>query len=112
MKDACRGVKCLKDTFDTAAEIIKYSPQRDIHLKKLHEKSKNEDAGVHAFFPTRWTVRGRTLESFIDNHKELSDLWDWSLKIVKETEMKAGIIGVKTMFKFDFLSGCVIGKTL
>ena len=31
VKDACRGVKCLKDTFDTAAEIcklIKYSPQK------------------------------------------------------------------------------------
>ena len=41
------------------------------------------------------------------------ELWKWSLTVVKDTEMKARIIGVKSMMKnFDFLFGCAIGKTL
>ena len=41
------------------------------------------------------------------------ELWKWSLTLVKDTEMKARIIGVKLMMKkFDFLFGCSIGKTL
>ena len=61
VKDACSNIKCLKDTFETASEIckvVKFSPQRDTS-KKLREETKNEDAGVHAFCPTRWTVRGK-----------------------------------------------------
>ena len=116
VKDPCTKNKCLKTTFETAFEIcklIKYSPVRDTRLKQLREETKNEDAGVHAFCPTRWTVRGRMLESLINNHKELSELWEWSLNNTHDTELKARIIGVKTMMiKFDFLFGCMIGKTL
>ena len=116
VKDACKNVKCLNDTFDTAAEIcklVKLSPQRDTHLRKIRKETENEDAGVHAFCPTRWTVRGKTLDALLNNHKELLDLWDWSLSVLKDTEMKARVIGVRTMMsKFDFLFGCTVGKTL
>ena len=116
VKDACSDVKCLKDTFDTAREIcklVKFSPQRDTHLQNLRKETQNEDAGVHAFCPTRWTIRGRTLLSLLNNHEELMDLWKWSLTVVKDTEMKARIIGIKSMMKkFVFLFGCAIGKTL
>ena len=106
VKDACKDVKCLKDTFDTASEICKLvnkSPPRDTHLKKLREETENEDAGIHAFCPTRWTVRGKTLASILNNHQELSDLWKWSLSILKDPEMKARVNGVQTMSKFNFL---------
>ena len=116
VKDACSDVKCLKDTFDTAREIcklVKLSPQRDTHLQTLRKETQNGDAGVHAFCPTRWTIRGKTLLSILNNHEELMELWKWSLTLVKDTEMKARIIGVKSMMKkFDFLFGCAIGKTL
>ena len=116
VKDACSDVKCLKDTFDTARKIcklVKLSPPRDTHLQTLRKETQNEDAGVHAFCPTRWTVRGKTLLSILNNHVELMELWKWSLTVVKDTEMKARIIGVKSMMKkFDFLFGCAIGKTL
>ena len=98
VKDVCSQVKCLKTTFDTSSEIcklVKFSPQRETH-------------GVHAFCPTRWTVRGATLQSFINNHDELMELWKWSL-----SEMRGRIIGAKTTLKtFGFLFGCAIGKTL
>ena len=73
VKDACSDVKCLKDTFDTAREIcklVKLSPQRDTHLQILRKETQNEDAGMHAFCPTRWTVRGKTLLSILNNHEE------------------------------------------
>ena len=41
------------------------------------------------------------------------DLWDWSLENVKLTEMKGRINGAKSKMKtFDFLFGCVLGKTI
>ena len=43
----------------------------------------------------------------------MSELWEWSLNNTNDTELKARIIGVKTMMtKFDFLFGCIMGKTL
>ena len=114
VKDACKDVKCLKDKFDTASEICKLvnkSPQRDTHLKKLREETENEDAGVLAFCPTRWMVHGKTLAAILNNHQELSDLWKWSLSILKDPEMKARVNGVQTMMsKFNFLFGCITGK--
>ena len=93
-------------------QCLNKSPQRDKHLKKLREETENEDAGAHAFCPTRWTVRGKTLAAILNNHQELSDLWKWSLSILKDPEMKARVNGVQTMMsKFNFLFGCITGKT-
>lgn len=116
VKDVCNHTKCLKDTFDTAREICKLvtkSPQRDTHLKEIRLESGNMDPGVHSFCPTRWTLHGQTLQSILDNHKELMELWDWSLSVLNDTEMKARIRGVQSyMKKFDFLFGCHLGKLL
>ena len=69
---------------------------------------------MHAFCPTRWTVRGATLQSFINNHGELMEFWKWSLSVIKDTEIRGRIIGAKIIMKtFEFLFGCcAIGKTL
>ena len=61
--------------------------------------------GVHALCPTRWTVCGEALAEVFNNHAELiiMELWDWSLTVSKETEMKAKIQGVqRTMTTFNF----------
>lgn len=62
-----------------------------------------------ALCPTRWTVRGEALASVLNNHDELMELWDWSLEILKDTEMKSRITGVKSiMAKFSFYFGCCL----
>ena len=33
-------------------------------------------------------MRGEALTAVIDNHVELVELWDWSLTVSKDTEMK------------------------
>ena len=101
-------------TFDIAREIcklVKKPPQRETYLSKLQIQSGNKEKSVHAFCPTRWTVRGATLVSIIDNHNELMSLWEHSLSITNDTEMKGRIIGAQTnMKKFSFLFGSLLGE--
>ena len=60
---------------------------------------------MHIFCPTRWTVRGETLDSIINNYEQLMSLWEWSLQKLTNTEMKARIHGaISHMKKFDFFS--------
>ena len=116
VKDVCNVAKCLKDTFGTAREICKLatkSPQRDTHFKQIRIERGNEDSNVHSFCPTRWTMHSQTLQSILYNYKELTELWEWSLSVVSEAEMKARIWSVQSfMDKFSFLFGCHLGKLL
>ena len=116
VKDSCIKVKCLKETFEAVREIsllVKKSPKRNTKLDEIRNHSKNDAKSIHTFCPTCWTVRGETLESVLQNHAELLELWEWSLTNVTETEMKGRIIGVNfIMKKFDFYFGCYLGKNV
>ena len=104
----------MKDCFDIAREItklIKDSPKKETLLKEIREESANSHKGIHTFCPTRWTVRGETLASLINNHKELMELWEKALETSLNTEMKARVLGAQsTMRKFNFLFCCILGK--
>jgi len=112
--DSIKSVKLLSETFGTIKEVcklVKKSPKRESHLKELRSLSENENRGVHAFCPTRWTIRGQSCQAMLENYDELMELWEWSLETVKETEMVARIRGVMVfMTKFKFLFGCLLGK--
>ena len=114
--DAIKSVKCMSDALDTVREIgklVKKSPQRNTKLDQIREETTNESRGVHAFCPTRWTVRVEALASVLNNHDELMELWDWSLDVLKDTEMKSRINGVKSMMtKFSFYFGCCLGEKI
>ena len=114
VKDACSKVDCLKESFEIVHEIcklVKKSPKRDNKLHELREESGNQTTGIHDFCPTRWTVRGSSLGAVMNNHAELLDLWDFSLDSLKDTEMKARVIGAQTnMTKFSFCFGCLLGE--
>ena len=104
----------MKDCFDIAREItklIKDSPKKETLLKEIREESSNSHKGIHTFYPTRWTVRGETLASLINNHKKLMELWEKTLETSLNTEMKARVLGAQSaMRKFNFLFCCVLGK--
>ena len=114
--DAIKSVPCISDSLDTVREIgklVKKSPQRNTKLDKIRAEARNESRGVHAFCPTRWTVRGEALAAVINNNAELMELWDWSLIVSKDTEMKARIRGVQSMMTtFKFYFGCTVGEQL
>lgn len=92
---------------------MKKSPKRNTKLDSIRESTENESKSVHALCPTRWTVRGQVLESFLNNYHELMELWAWSLEEVKDTEMKARIRGAMTVMKtFEFIFCCCLGECL
>ena len=51
--------------------------------------------GIRAFCLTRWTVREDVTASIIENYEVLKQLWDESLVIKLELDIKGRIIGVK-----------------
>ena len=116
VKDACSQVSALKETFEMAREItklVKDSPQRNMKLEEIRKTTVNECKSIHAFCPTRWTVRGEALSAISNNHDELMELWDWSLNVLTDTEMKARIRGaIAAMQRFQFFFGCQLGEAI
>ena len=112
--DVFKAIANLESTFATAHEIsklVKKSPKRNMKLYSIREASNNETKGIHNLCPTRWTVRGEAIHSYLNNYSELMELWEWSQKNVTDTEMKARIRGVQVvMGTFDFVFGCSLGN--
>ena len=107
--DTIRQSKLLRDALDTTHEItklIKKSPRRDAIFKRLNEEMESDTPGIHVLCPTRWTVKAESLNSILENFTVLLGLWDESVEVVRDTEMKARIQGVTAqMKKFDFFFG-------
>ena len=115
VKDACFKEDMLKMTFEMTREIcklVKESPQRNNRIEEIRKTTKNQAKNLHSFCPTRWTVRGQTLDSIINNYEQRMSLWEWPLQKLTNTEMKARIHGaISHMKKFDFFFGCRLGAT-
>ena len=95
--DAIKNCKLMEDSLDTTHKItklIKKSPHRDAIFKRPKEEMATDSPDIRFLCPTRWTVRAEALKSVLDNFDVLLRLWDESLEIVKDTEMKASIQGV------------------
>ena len=56
--DAIKSVKCISDSLDRVREIRKLVKHK---VRQNKSRGKNESRGVHAFCPSRWTVRGEVL---------------------------------------------------
>ena len=114
--DVFKTIANLESTFATAHEIsklVKKSPKRNMKLDSIREASNNETKGIHNLCPTRWTVREEAMHSYLNNYSELMELWEWSLKNVTDTEMKARIRDVQiVMGTFDFVFGCSLGGSI
>ena len=81
VKEACFKVNIPKVTFEMTREIcklVKESRQRNNRLEEIKKTTKNQAESVEGFCPTRWTVRGKTLDSIINNYDQLMSLWKWS----------------------------------
>ena len=114
--DAIKRCSLLRNCLDVVQEItnlIKKSPRRDALLQRLKEEINVQSPGIRVLCPTRWTVRADCLDSILRNYSVLFQLWEESLDIVKEAEMRGRIIGVSTYMKsFDFYFGVVLGEML
>lgn len=69
--------------------------------------------GFRVLCPTRWTVRGDSLKSVIDNYAVLQEEFNLCLESYLEPDVKSRIIGVKhQMSTFEFFIGVVIGERI
>ena len=82
-------------------------------MDQIRNSTKNESKEISSLSPTKWTVFGDALATFIDNYIELMNIWDWSLQATSETEMKTRLQGVKAvMSTFQFLFSCSHDKII
>ena len=101
-------------------KLVKFSPKRDSHLRKIHEEEYYDDdehndmlKTVRLFSETRWTVRAGSLSSIYENYKELDQLWTWCLDVYKDTGSKARVNGVQSQMQtLDYFFGLRIGTLL
>ena len=114
--DTIKSSKVMQEALDITAEItklVKLSPRRGTIFQRLKDELAPLDPGIRALCPTRWTVKAEALKSIVDNFEVLQHLWEESLEYVKESEMRARILGVSDrMMKFDFFFGAILGETV
>lgn len=107
--DTVKQSKVMRDALDITHEIsklLKYSPKRDSLFESIKQELAPDTPGFRTLCPTRWTVRANSLQSVLDNYNVLQDLWDECNQTVKDSEMRARIIGVAAQMKtFDYLFG-------
>ena len=119
MKNSSVVSKSLATSYEIS-KLVKFSPKRDSHLRKIHEEEHYDDdehndmlKTVRLFSETRWTVRAGSLSSIYENYKELDQLWTWCLDVYKDTESKARVNGVQSqMQSFDYFFGLRLGTLL
>uniref|UniRef100_A0A1X7TTB8 DUF4371 domain-containing protein n=1 Tax=Amphimedon queenslandica TaxID=400682 RepID=A0A1X7TTB8_AMPQE len=116
--DTIKRCKLMKDVLDVTYEItklVKRSPRRDAIFKRIKKEmaTSRDSRGICVLCLTRWAVKAEGLKSILDNFNALLELWDESLQIVKDTELKTRILGVQAqMKKFDFFFGVSLGFLL
>ena len=104
--DTTKACTTLKNALNITLEItklVKLSPRRDAIFLRLKEQLQCSAPGIRILFPTRWTVRANSLKSVLDNYVVLRKLWQETLEIVSDSEMRAIISVVGLMMeRFDF----------
>ena len=78
-------------------KLVKKSPRRDAMLQNVKEQMSENSPGIRVLCPTRWTVRDQALQSITANYEALQMLWEESLDVVKDTEMRSCIQGVSSL---------------
>lgn len=105
--------KVCREALETAYEIsklIKFSPKRNAAFDRIKAVTAEEDSppgvGIRTFCPTRWTVRGDSVSSILENYNVLKQLWEECLETRLEPDAKGRIIGVKSqMLHYKLLFG-------
>ena len=81
--------KLCCEALEVAIEIcklIKFSPKREAAFNTIKEQITQDNSqcvtvGIRTFCPTRWTVRGNSVGSILENYTILSQLWEECLEV-------------------------------
>ena len=73
--DTIKQSKVCSDALEVAFEVtklIKFSPKRNAVFDQIKSnEDENVGGSIRSFCPTRWTVRGNSISSIIDNYTGL-----------------------------------------
>ena len=104
------------------SKLIKFSPKRNAALDNIKAEDPEDDSisdsGIRTFCPTRWTVRGESIGSILENYVVIKKLWDECLQTNLFPDVKGRIIGAKfQMSQYRLLFGLhlcerILSKTL
>ena len=111
--DAIKQSKVCCDALETAFEIsklVKFSPKRNAAFDRIKADMTEEEShirvGIRSFCPTRWTVRGDSVASILDNYNVLHQLWEECLDTTLVPEVKCRMLGVRAqMSQYNLLFG-------
>ena len=98
--------------------MIKFSPKREAAFNTIKEQITQDNSqcvtvGIRIFCLTRWTVRGNSVGSILQNYTILSQLWEECLEGKLDPDIKGTIIGVKTlMLKFNIWFGLKLSERI
>ena len=113
--------KTCCDAMEVAFEItklIKFSPKRNAAFDKIKAEEGDDNdlvsrIGIQSFCPTRWTVRGASITSILENYTILKQLWEQCLEGSLTPDVKGRILGVKAqMSEFKLLFGLQLGERI
>ena len=110
--DTIKRSKVCCEALETAFEIsklIKFSPKRNTAFNRIKAEIAEDSGsgvGIRTLCPTRWTVRGNSIGSILENYVILNQLWEECLKTRLDPDIKGRIIGVQTqMSQYKLLFG-------
>lgn len=92
----------MSDALDTTFEIsklLKFSPKREKIFEDIKQELAPDCPGFRVLCPTRWTIRGESLQSVITNYCVLQELWDSCLETRLQPDIRSRIIGVQAQMK-------------
>lgn len=90
---------------------MKFSPRRDAMFNALESQISPESPGFRTLYPTRWTVRGCSLESILENYSVFEILWEKVIESSSDSETRARVNGVQAMMQtFEYLFGLSLGE--
>ena len=101
--------------------MVKFSPKRDSHLRKIHKEQYYENekncsskfTTLRLFSWTSWSASAGSLTSIYENYQELEELCRWCLTEYKDREAKARVLSVQAQMRtFDYFYGLRIGILL
>ena len=72
----------------------------------MPEEDYHTGVGIRSFCPTRWTVRGHSISSILNNYKVLHQLCEEYLDTTLVPKVKGRILGVRAqMYRYNLLFG-------
>ena len=90
-----------------------FSPKRACLFEEIKAELAPDSPGLRVLCPTRWTVRGESLQRIVRNYGVLHREWCMCLETRLEPDIRASMIGVQTQMQtFTYIFGLILGEKI